>query len=1078
MLVASCGGKKQPDSKDTMQAQEPGKGSSDAPKRAQLTPRSLSPVIIRELGGDGAVPGSIVVELAAAVVDRDQVGASIDRKHFKITPSLDGALTHTGVSELTFTPGRPFAFDTQYTFELTSVDTLDGDLGPAAGETWTYSFKTPPFKLLGWAPTQIDLTGHKISMDLAFSGPVLPNLAKAAMSFTLDGAKLTSIGALPGNAPGHMVVVLSDPRLAVGSKLGVSIAGTLVSLTGTALAPTTATYIVSNDKAVSIKAAAVVEGANGFYLEVVCDDSAAAKGNRGYYAGTGYYGLSQRCQLTDDAIKHVHFEPEIKKAYVTGGRAGFRVFGELKRGVYKVKIDGGATTIDGGVVMAPFTQSFSVPARKPVLSFASTGRYLPRTAWTNLGIKHVNVDSVNLVVRQVPAENLVFWLGESSDAATERTSDLILKKTIPLRGDFDAAATSWLDVAQLLPATTKGVLELKLVGVGTDATSRLLLTNLSLVAKKSAPAKKPGAQTVQVWALDMDSAEPQSDVEVSLVRKSGKAVAKCLTKGADGCTLVAGADNDPDDALPFALIARKGDDLTYLRYQDLHAEVAESSTSGAPYIATTPYRAAIYPDRGVYRPGETAHVVAIVRDVKDRAPEQPLPVNVEVFDPHAKVVRKLALRTNAAGEVAIDQAFPAFADTGNWRVAMSVADAPLVSHDLQVEEFVPERMKVDVAAKADDMLIGSKPGFVVAARYLFGGSAVDSGVELTCTVEPERFTPAENADLTYGVLPKGKPVALGQAKDQLDPTGRVTIACPEPPSQTTFTETARLTATASVLEAGSGRATVASASATLHPEKYYIGVRTKAARAASGETFTVEGMVVDWNGKPAPAATGQLHVDLHHLEADYGLGYDEESGESRYDRWLRQVPEGKLDVKVTGGKFSFDVTPGNASAGFLIKLSSGKARTELVLDGESPYEYYGYGDGNHSDQTPRPAKPTQIAVKLPALAKIGEDIKVSIRSPYKGKVLWAVETDHVVTAAWQDIAAGDASWSFKLDAFVPNVYVSAFIVKDPHLESKDAFLPDRAFGLASLKIAPTDRTQAVTLTAPKEIRSSSPLAIT
>src|SRR5262249_30176052 len=191
----------------------------------------------------------------------------------------------------------------------------------------------------------------------------------------------------------------------------------------------------------------------------------------------------------------------------------------------------------------------------------------------------------------------------------------------------------------------------------------------------------------------------------------------------------------------------------------------------------------------------------------------------------------------------------------------------------------------------------------------------------------------------------------------------------------------------------------------------------------------------------APQATSLIHVELAHLEADYGYGYYEARGESRYDRWLRNVPEGKLDAKVAGGKFAFDVTPAEASAGFVIRVQAGKAKTELVLDGEYPYEYYGYGDGGHVDQTPRPAKPTQLALKLPAEIKVGQAVTVNVRSPYRGRALWTVETDRVVTSEWKDIAAGDAQWSFTLGKFAPNVYVTAFVVKDPHLESKDAFLP-------------------------------------
>src|SRR5690606_38663603 len=180
---------------------------------------------------------------------------------------------------------------------------------------------------------------------------------------------------------------------------------------------------------------------------------------------------------------------------------------------------------------------------------------------------------------------------------------------------------------------------------------------------------------------------------------------------------------DPDQAAPFALIARRGDDLTYIRYKDLRADVVESSTSGAPYVAATPYRAAVFSDRGVYRPGDTAHVVAIVRDGKDRAPDPALPVEVKLIDPRAKVARKLTLTTNSAGVIALDHTLPQFADTGHWRVALSAGDKPLASYDLQVEEFVPERMKVAITPKQDEALVGSPVGFNINARYLFGGSA-------------------------------------------------------------------------------------------------------------------------------------------------------------------------------------------------------------------------------------------------------------------------------------------------------------------------------------------------------------------
>ena len=53
-----------------------------------------------------------------------------------------------------------------------------------------------------------------------------------------------------------------------------------------------------------------------------------------------------------------------------------------------------------------------------------------------------------------------------------------------------------------------------------------------------------------------------------------------------------------------------------------------------------------------------------------------------------------------------------------------------------------------------------------------------------------------------------------------------------------------------------------------------------------------------------------------------------------------------------------------------------------------------------------------------------------------------------------------AAWSGKglpaVEQFAPNLYVSAFLVKDPHLESAEGFMPDRAFGVGSVRVLPEE----------------------
>jgi len=169
LVAAGCGGEKEPEKdKETTTATpgvpgapkgpEAGKGSADAPpRRAALTSKSLSPVVIHEIASENVVPSAVVIELASPIIDRQTVGSESPSVNFKITPAIDGTLIHTGISELTFTPTRPFAFDTTYQVELVAVDTVDGTIAPLPPEKWSASFKTPPFKFLGWAPSDIDL---------------------------------------------------------------------------------------------------------------------------------------------------------------------------------------------------------------------------------------------------------------------------------------------------------------------------------------------------------------------------------------------------------------------------------------------------------------------------------------------------------------------------------------------------------------------------------------------------------------------------------------------------------------------------------------------------------------------------------------------------------------------------------------------------------------------------------------------------------------------------------------------------------------------------------------------------------
>ena len=190
--------------------------------------------------------------------------------------------------------------------------------------------------------------------------------------------------------------------------------------------------------------------------------------------------------------------------------------------------------------------------------------------------------------------------------------------------------------------------------------------------------------------------------------------------------------------------------------------------SGISYAGGKAYSVYMYSDRGVYRPGETAHVAALLRTKAHIAPKVGMPVTVKLFDPKEKVVKKRVLKVDANGFVTTDFGFAAFANTGRYQAKAYVGDKMLGSYHFNVEEFVPERMKVKVRPVRDEALMTDDLAVNVGAKYLFGGSAKGSPLEVSCEIKPGQFKPENNRDYNYGVwFPSSeppKPMILGKTE--------------------------------------------------------------------------------------------------------------------------------------------------------------------------------------------------------------------------------------------------------------------------------------------------------------------------
>jgi len=1051
---------------------------------ASLEPRDLSPVI-RATGND-RIPSAITIELARAVAAPSQVGGpAIEGTVVKVTPETDGEVRYTSVSTLTFTPSNPLLPDTKYSVSLEALATPHNTLrAPAQDAAWAHAFTTPGFRVVRADWRNVSVNEGRAAIDVVFSGPVNIEAARERMKVSVNGQELGALRVQSTSDANSVRIPFSGTILAAGNRFSVRVSKGVPLLGADGVSAPASRHDLAFPGAPPMEIVAMrrQEGPSGFFVEVICRDDAAPDGWNGFWDDDAdtWFDLTTRCLPTDEsAAELISVEPKTK-VRIAPSRTGFRILGDFSRGAYTVTLRGGLTTTDGGVLPGTVTDAFTVPARGAQVQFVAKGRYLPASSWAAVPVKHLNLSEVQIQIRHVPERNLVHWLTGEDERADATTSDLLVDARLPVQGPADDFGTTWLDLGKLVPERDKGVYEIRVAGADSSDTSRVLVTGLHLLAKRAATAPDtPHTPGIDVWAVDADELSPARGTTIDVRRQSGTVLATCVTATTGHCRLDVPIDGVDAEA-PYVVVARNNDDLTYLRFSDLQTPTSESEVGGDSYLAAEAYRLAPYSDRGVYRPGETAHIVAIARDTNRLAPPAGMPVQLSIVDPRGRTLGRQALQTDAAGLVSHDVELGDYAVTGLYTARFQVGDDVLASYGFHVEEFVPERMEVEASVGEPHLLAGETVATDISARYLFGGTAEGSPVELSCELVPGAFKPKENGQYRYGPWRgswegEARGLSLGSAAGELDKDGATRLDCPALGEDATFDGTGTLVARVAVFEAGSGRSTQTTARAQLHPERYYIGLDTGTEEAKKGTPIQIKGVLVDWTGKPVTDVK-EVTLLAARLEDEYGWWYDDEDGYGSYQRYQRRVAEGEETIPVVNGEFTWSVTPEADGAGYLVEARAGQALTGLKLDGTSNYWWWSAPDES-VDATPKPLRPGTLTLELPKTARLNKKTKVKFTAPYAGRALLAVETHEVTTWEWLDVQPGPTTWSFEIDEFAPNVYVSALLLKDPHADSEETYMPDRAFGVGSVRVDAERYTQEIELTVPEEVQPNSTLTI-
>ncbi|WP_354690078.1 alpha-2-macroglobulin [Phytobacter sp. RSE-02] len=741
-----------------------------------------------------------------------------------------------------------------------------------------------------------------------------------------------------------------------------------------------------------------------------------------------------------------------------------------------VSVDRGLVALNKATFGIDYEKAITTRDIQPTVGFASRGSLLPGKVVEGLPVMALNVNNVDVNFYRVKPESLAAFVSqwEYRNALTNWESDNLLKMAdLVYTGRFDLNPARntreklLLPLGEIKPLQQAGVYIAVMNQAGhysySNAATLFTLSNIGLSAHRY-------HNRLDIFTQGLENGAAQSGVDVVLLNDKGQTLAQATSDAQGHATLT----TDKEAAL---ILARKNGETTLLDLQLPALDLAEFAIAGDPGYSKQFF---MFGPRDLYRPGETVIVNALLRD-SDGKPLADQPVKLEVVKPDGQVMRTVVSQpTN--GLYHFTYALDASAQTGTWSIRANTGDNQLRSWSFHVEDFMPERMALNLSPQPTPLKADEDVDFNVAGYYLYGAPANGNTLQGQLYLRPLREAVKALPGFQFGdIADENLTRTLDEVHLTLDEKGHGQVTAPSQWQETH--SPLQVILQASLLESG-GRPVTRRAEQAIWPAPVLPGIRPQFASKAVYDyrtDTTVNQPIVDENGNAGfdivyadaqgvKKAVSGLQVRLIRERRDYYWNWSESEGwQSQFDQKdlveneqtldLAADETGKITVPVEWGSYRLEV----------------KAPDESV---SSVRFWAGYSWQDNSDGTGA-ARPDRVTMKLDKPAyQPGDTIKLHITAPAAGKGYAMIESSEG-PLWWQEIDVPATG----LDLSIPvdqkwrrhDLYLSTLVVR-PGDKSKSA-TPKRAVGLLHLPMGDENRRLSVALESPQKMRPNQPLTV-
>jgi uncharacterized protein YfaS (alpha-2-macroglobulin family) len=765
----------------------------------------------------------------------------------------------------------------------------------------------------------------------------------------------------------------------------------------------------------------------------------------------------------DTAKQYINVDPPIE--YETTSNFHYvELKGMFVSGIaYSVSIKEGLMGVDGSILGKSFQTMAIMENREPSISFVGDGIYLARKGKLNVGLSTVNIKKARIEVRKVFINNLTHLINAGAMDSQyywyniEGMGKLLYTEETDIPERMNEEIITPINMESYLADQNVGIYDLQATSMDEywrDSRKIVMITDLGITVKKA------GEQFL-VWINSLSSLKPIDNAKVTLISMNNQTMKVGSTNG-DGLAKLEVPKSVMDEFTPFIITVSQGNDASFLELTRSQIATTDFDVDGLPYLQAG-YDAYVYGDRDIYRPGEKARIVAIIRGAKASLPPS-LPIKLEVLSPDNRIFAEFKKLTNDRASCEFEIDVPTYAMTGTYTARVIVGkDDEIGRGSFSVEEFMPDRMKVIVNTNAESYYLGQATNIQVSAISLFGPPASGRLVEIMSQIQSVEFAPKQWS--SYSFSNPNKPltnIVNNLVKDRLDVNGKYSFI-QNLPTGISPPSSLKNMISATVHETG-GRTVTAYKTVDVYPYQYFVGLRqVEEYYAEINKPKEMEFIVLNKEGQPVP--NRQCDVLCYRIVYQTIMQRNND-GRVNYVSERQENLVKSFSVTSASSPVKFSFTPD--------QYSEYRVEVRDAVGHSSAISFYVSGWGYAPWAM---SKPERLDIGLDkTIYKPGETAKVQIRSPFAGRLLLTVDGDKVYSFKSENMEKNTATINVKIsDEYKPNVYISASVIRSTQSLEQNA--PVRAYGIVPLMVDSSKNKISIALDAPAEMRPNNKLKV-